>query len=143
MKKETLIAVIFGAGLGILLAIFFVFRSKENQLTKAKPIGNLTKTITPKLKLIEAPTLELTTPIDKQVVSSSMIKIQGKANKNALIIINSPIKEMVFKNDKENFSVNFPLTLGENVIQFSVYSNDKTGSSINKTLQIYYLTNND
>jgi uncharacterized membrane protein YciS (DUF1049 family) len=143
MKKETLIAVIFGVGLGILLAVFFVLRSKENQLTKAKPISNLTKTITPKLKLIEAPTLELTTPVDKQVVASNTIKIQGKANKNALIIINSPIKELVFKNDKENFSVNFPLALGENVIQLTVYPDDKTGSSINKTLQIYYLTNND
>jgi uncharacterized membrane protein YciS (DUF1049 family) len=107
MKKETLIAVIFGVGLGILLALFFVLRSKENQLTKAKPISNLTKTITPKLKLIEAPTLELTAPADKQVVASNTIKIQGKANKNALIIINSPIKELVFKNDKENLALIF------------------------------------
>lgn len=143
MKKETLIAIIFGVGLGVILAVVFIMQSKENQLTKAKPINNLSKTVTPKLKMVTTPTLEISEPTDNLIVDSNSINIKGKANKNALIVINSPIKDMVFKNEKEEFKVNFPLALGENVIQLTVYPDDKTGSSINKTLQVYYLTNND
>jgi len=143
MKKETVIAIIFGVGLGVVLAIFFIMRSKENQLTKAKPINNLSKTITPKLKMVATPTLEILEPVDNSIVSSNSINIKGKANKNALIVINSPVKDIVFKNDKGDFKIDFPLALGENVIQLTVYPDDKSGSSINKTLQIYYLTNND
>ena len=143
MKKETLIAIIFGVGLGVVLAVVFIMQSKENQLTKAKPINNLSKTVTPKLKMVTTPTLEISEPTDNLIVDSNSINIKGKANKNALIVINSPIKDLVFKNEKEEFKVNFPLALGENVIQLTVYPDDKTGSSINKTLQIYYLTNND
>lgn len=143
MKKETLIAIIFGVGLGVILAVIFIMQSKENQLTKAKPINNLSKTITPKLKMVTTPTLEISEPTDNLIVDSNSIAIKGRANKNALIVINSPIKDLVFKNGKEEFKVNFPLALGENVIQLTVYPDDKLGSSINKTLQIYYLTNND
>lgn len=143
MKKETLIAIIFGVGLGVILAVIFIMQSKENQLTKAKPINNLSKTVTPKLKMITTPTLEISEPADNLIVDSNSIAIKGRANKNALIVINSPIKDLVFKNEKEEFKVNFPLALGENVIQLTVYPDDKLGSSINKTLQIYYLTNND
>ncbi len=143
MKKETLIAIIFGVGLGVILAVVFIMQSKENQLTKAKPINSLSKTVTPKLKMVTTPTLEISEPTDNLIVDSNSINIKGKANKNALIVINSPIKDMVFKNEKEEFKVNFPLALGENVIQLTVYPDDKTGSSINKTLQVYYLTNNN
>jgi len=143
MKKETLFAVVFGIGLGVILAVFFIMQSKENQLTKTKLINNPSKTVTPKLKMVTAPILEISEPTDNLIVSSNSINIKGKANKNALIVINSPIKDLVFKNEKEEFKINFPLALGENIIQLTVYPDDKLGSSINKTLQIYYLTSND
>lgn len=143
MKKETLIAIIFGVGLGVVLAVVFIMQSKENQLTKAKPINNLTKTITPKVTIVSTPTLEISEPTENLTTDKNSIKIKGKTNKNALVVINSPIKDIVFKNEKEDFSVDFPLVQGENVIQLTVYPDDKTGSSINKTLHVYYLTNND
>jgi len=143
MKKETLIAVVFGVGLGIILAVFFIMQSKEKQLTKVKPINNLSKTITPKLKTAAIPVLEIVEPADNLTVDSNSVVIKGRANKNALMVINSPIKDMVFKNDKEEFKIDFPLALGENIIQLTLYPEDKTESSINKTLQIYYLINND
>ncbi len=143
MKKETLIAIFFGIGLGVVLACFFIMRSKENQLTKAKPISNITKSITPKVKILSTSILEITSPTDNIIVNKNSITIKGKTNKNAFIVINSPIKEIVFKTEKEEFNIDFPLALGENVIQLTSYPDDKTGTSINKTLLVYYLTNND
>ena len=130
MKKETLIAIIFGVGLGVILAVIFIMQSKENQLAKTKTINNLNKTVTPKLKMVTTPTLEISEPTDNLIVNSNSITISGKANKNALIVIHSPVKDLVFKNEKEEFKINFPLALGENVIQLTVYPDDKTVNKI-------------
>jgi len=143
MKKESITAIVFGITLGVILAIVFIFQSKENQLSRAKPINNQNKTITPKIKMASTTILEVAEPSDNLIVDAKSITIKGKTNKNALVIINSPIKETVFKNTKEEFSMEFPLALGENVIQITAYPDDKTGQSISKTLKIYYLTANN
>ncbi len=57
-----------------------------------------------------------------------------------MIIIQSPIKDLVFKNDKEQFSTDFPLALGENVIRIGAYPQDKLLRSQEKELRIYYFS---
>jgi len=143
MKKETITAVSFGIILGVIVALFVIFQSKEKQLSKAKPINNQTTTMTPKIKTNNIPFIEVTSPSDKVVVGSNSVVLKGKANKNSLIVIQSPIKELVFKNTKEEFSQEFPLALGENAIELTNYPADNTSSAVHKELRIYYLEIND
>jgi len=141
MKKETIIAIIFGIGLGTILAFFVINRNNETKLTKNKviaPSGIVNKTITtPVNTQIQA--FEITSPQDGVIVDKASILIAGKAEKNSLIIIQSPIKDLSLKNTQTNFSTDFPLALGENTINISVYSSDKNTVPQEKTLKIYYL----
>lgn len=139
MKKETMMAVIFGIGLGVIVALLVVFQSKEKQLAKTKLINNQTKTLTPKVKVTTTPFLEILSPSDKVVLETNSTAIKGKANKNSLIVIQSPIKELVFKNEKEDFEKDFPLAMGENVIELTNYPEDKNLPAVHKLLRVYYL----
>jgi hypothetical protein len=141
MKKETITAVTLGIMLGIAVAVFVDFRAKENQLSKNKPINGVNK-VTPSIakKNEEAIVpLQITEPSDGIIVSSKSIKIKGKVNKDSLIIIQSPIKDMVLKTDSDTFDVDYPLAMGENAIELTVYSKDKNLGSFQKELKIYSL----
>lgn len=141
MKKETSIAVIFGVVLGVVVAFFVIFQNKESQMIKNKPL-NVSLKITPTTKLSNLTNiipLQLTEPSGNTITNQKTIKIKGKVNKDSLIIFQSPIKDLVVKNDKEEFSIDFPLALGENVIRITVYPKDKTLSSLQKELKVFYL----
>jgi hypothetical protein len=141
MKKETSIAVIFGIILGVIVAFFVIFQNKENRMNKNKPL-NISSKITPTTKPSNLATivpLQLTEPSDNAITNKNNIKIKGKVNKDSLIIFQSPIKDLIVKNDKEDFSIDFPLALGENVIRITVYPKDKTLSSFQKELKVFYL----
>lgn len=140
MKKETMIAIIFGVCLGIVVAVLVIFQSKEKQFSKSKLIDNQTKTLTPKMKVANSsPLINIEAPTDRVVLNTNSVVIKGKANKNSLILIQSPIKDSVFKNDKEEFQLDFPLAMGENVIQLTNYPADKNIPAVHKLLRVYYL----
>lgn len=143
MKKETISAIVFGLMLGILAAVVVIIQSKSNQRLKIKPIGTLDKSISPEVKITtKAPFLEIKNPTDKKIIDTDSVIINGRANKNSTILIQSPIKDLIFKNEKEEFKIDFPLVLGENMIEITSYPADKTFSPINKELRVYYLNIN-
>lgn len=141
MKKETITAIIFGIVFGAVLGIFLITKNKQNQLEKTKTIAptNTVNKVTKQVPLT-VQTLELTTPSDRAIVYKNTITISGKAIKNSLIIIQSPIKETILKNKEEKFEADFPLALGENVIRISVYPEDKQLRIQEKEIRIYYFT---
>lgn len=140
MKKETIVAIFLGIGLGIIVALVIIVQSKRQEITKAKTLNEAGK-ITPKVTVqnLQFQSLEVTAPEDKIIVGSSSVVIKGKAIKDALIVIQSPVKDLVFKNIKEEFSQEFPLALGENVIRIAVYPKDPSIRSQEKELRVYYL----
>lgn len=141
MKKETIFALILGIIFGGSLAFFFVIKNNEIQLKNNKVIAP-TETIN-KVQLKENINkiipLEINEPNNNLIVNVNTINIKGKATKNSLIIIQSPINDVVFKNEKEDFSIDFPLALGENVLKIVVYPSDKQIRSQEKELRVYYL----
>ncbi len=141
MKKETITAIIFGILLGSILGVFLIAKNKRDQLEKTKTIVS-TGTVNQIAKQVplNVQILEITEPQDREIVYKNAITIKGNSAKNSLIIIQSPIKDLVIKNDKESFSVDFPLALGENVIRISVYPNDKQLRTQEKEMRIYYFT---
>ncbi|OGK18456.1 hypothetical protein A2866_00625 [Candidatus Roizmanbacteria bacterium RIFCSPHIGHO2_01_FULL_39_8] len=140
MKKETVIAVFFGILFGAVVALFLIAKNKEFQF-------NTTKTIAPsgilnqkaKSNPLVTDILEISEPQNNSIFSTNSVQIKGSAEKNSLIVILSPIKEMIFSNEQKDFSVNFPLALGENVINITVHSRNNRVRPQEKELRIYYL----
>ena len=140
MKKEAIIAIVFGIVLGSILAIFLIAKNKERLLEKSKTITPLEKGQTSQAKNGGVQQLEISEPGDKSIVYKNTVTIKGSFTKSSLIIIQSPIKDTVLKNDKEQFSIDFPLALGENVIRIGAYPQDKQLRSQEKEMRIYYFS---
>jgi len=110
MKKETIIAIFFGVAFGAVVAIILLAKNKEFQLTKSKTIAPTEKASTVKKNVIaNIKPLEILEPDNGAVFETNSVTIKGVADKDVLIIIQSPIKETVLKNIKGQFSLNFPL----------------------------------
>lgn len=140
MKKETIIAIIFGIIFGALVALFLLAKNKEFQLTKTKTIGPTKKTskIVKNIKANQR-SLEILEPQDGSIFEAKTVTVKGKAAKDSLIVIQSPVKETVIKNDKEEFTASFPLALGDNVIKITVHLKDNQSRPQEKELHIYNL----
>lgn len=140
MKKETIIAIFFGILLGGVLAVIIVNKNRQVQLEKNKAIAPTEKPVFPKkLSQTEFQSLEILKPTNGEITGKNEVTISAKATKNSLVVIQSPIKNFVFELQKEQFSVNFPLALGENVIKIAVYPQDKKLRFQEKELRVYYL----
>jgi hypothetical protein len=139
MKKETIIAISFGIILGLVVAALMIFKTKETALEKTKTVTNSHVTPTVSLKNTDLQNLQISEPADGALVNKKSIAIKGKASKDSLFVVQSPIKDLVFKNEKEDFSFDFPLALGENVIKISVYPASNQLRQQEKDLRVYYL----
>ncbi len=140
MKKETVIAIGLGILLGIGVALFLVARSKQEEINKTKPItthSNITPTVA--ITNVQIQGLEVDQPEDGSIVTKDTVTIKGKASKNSLIVIQTPIKDITLQVDKEQFSSELSLALGENVIRITVYPKDQSLRTQEKELRIYYL----
>lgn len=139
MKKETIIAVVFGIILGGVLGFSLINKNKETQLIKNKIIApsNIPNKTLADNNIIQ--NLEITSPQDGIVVDNNSIKITGKAEANSLIIIQTPIKDISFKTEKIDFSFDLSLALGENVVKIVAYPNSKNQNPQEKDLKVYYL----
>ncbi len=141
MKRETLVAIVFGIVFGSCLAIFLLWQNRNSQFLKDKVIQPVSKTKSASLNdELNGKLLELSQPETGTIVNQKTVTIKGKAPVNALLVIQSPIKDMVLTNDKEDFSIDFPLAMGENAITVSAYTKGTQIKSQVKELKIYYLT---
>ena len=140
MKKETAIAILLGVGLGLIVAIGVTLKTRSKETKKVTPISN-TLNITPSItaKSMSSATLEITEPENSSISTLATAVIKGKAPKDSLIIIQSAAQTLTFNNDKEEFSRNLPLALGENVIVVTAYPKDQLGVGIERSLKVYYL----
>lgn len=133
MKKETVIAIILGITLGAIIAVILIFgaQSKESGTKKVVTTKETPTVVTLNTSLKQ---FEITDPKNNSAVSKDTIAIKGTSKKNSLIVVQSKNAEKVIKPDADSFSVDFPVSLGENVIRITEYN----GTSISdKLLTIY------
>lgn len=140
MKKETVYAILLGVTFGVALSLVMIFKTKDNQMGKSKPLTS-EKKILPTVQDANplTQTFKINEPQDRQIFNTKSISIKGVAEKDSVLIVQSPIKDIVFKIEKEEFSVDMPLVLGENVINLTLYPKNSQGRSQQKELRIYYL----
>ena len=140
MKKETLMAIFLGIVFGLFFAFFIVKNLSQNQAEKVKNLVSEKKevSISP-IKTSVSKVLTVNKPRNSIIVHQDQITIEGEADKNSLIVVQSPIKDMVFQNKNEKFKFDFPLALGENIIKIVAYPKNHNLRNQEKTLFIYYL----
>ena len=142
MGREKITAVILGVLMGIISAFLLISYSNKVKLNKKKlVIVSKQKTIkaVKNRKAVQSSYLQIILPSDNTVVNKKEVNIKGEAPKDSLIVIQSPIQDLVFKNKKKLFSKQFPLAIGENVIRVNVYNRDIQTGSLEKEIKVYYL----
>ena len=124
--------------MGVMVAGVMLYKNRQNQMRTAKTIAPTLK-ITPTISVSNADLqpLEVTEPEDQIITAKKSIIIKGKGNKDSLIVIQSPIKQVVFKSDQEDFSYDFPLALGENVIHIAMYPKGQQSSVQERDLKVF------
>lgn len=143
MKKETVIAVVLGIGLGVIVAITLVIRNRQIQIQNIKAISTGLRispsAVTGSNKKDQATVFEITNPADDAIVSTNSVNIKGKVAKGSVVVISSQVKVQVIKDAPEILNVDFPLALGENRITITAYPKEKNSVTREKQLHIYYL----
>lgn len=121
MKKETGIAVFLGIIAGISIALFVILGARGQQKTN----GNVMQSdITPTVSIVtgQISPLIISSPSEDVIVESSTLLVKGSAQKDALVVIQSPGDEVIFKNKNTQFSEEITLVPGENIIKVTTYS---------------------
>jgi hypothetical protein len=139
MKKEVGIAIVCGVILGLIVAAIMI--SKIRQLENPKVKLPSEAQISPAIKNLNSQikTLEIAQPGDQAIIAQNSVQIKGKAVKGSLIVVQSPIKDILLTNKDESFSITVPLALGENIITIASYPKGTQQRSQEKTLRVYYL----
>ncbi len=140
MKKEIIVAIVLGIVFGLIVAGIMVFKTINFGSRKGQAVGN-SPSISPALNsdLNKIKVLEISEPQDQQLFDKKTIKIKGRADRDDLIVVSSQGTDLTFRNKKEDFSVDFPLILGENTILVTVYPKNSQISTQEKSLIVYYL----
>lgn len=141
MNRETIIAIGFGIGLGALVGVVVLFQTNKGEETKVIPISrenDQQRVVNEDVPSNTSQTnFSVASPANNSIVSKDSIEISGIVKKNSLLVIQSASAEKIQKNEKEEFKVELPLSIGENVIQLSAYSDSSTPQE--QTLRIYYI----
>ncbi len=135
-----MVAIFFGLLFGSIVAIFISFKSKDIELAKNKVIApQKEKTSFLNTTVIEQQPLVLNEPADRSIFENSTIHLKGSAAKDSLIVVQSPIKDLIISNKQEKFDLEFPLALGENSIKIVVYPKEKQFRPQEKFIKVYFI----
>jgi len=139
MRKEVLVAIIIGFGLG--LVITFGIWTANKALKEAAP-----ETAPPTEEEVEVspspiPVIELiiTTPENNIISEEEIIEVAGQTIPKAIIAITYPEGEKLLEADEDGrFSTEISLVGGDNLIEISAFN--KQGDEATKTLTVVYST---
>jgi len=137
VRKEVLIAIIIGFGLG--LVITFGIWTANKALKEAAPEKMLAPEETPMPTPIPAFSLTLVSPEDNSISEEETIKVSGSTTPGAVVVILYQEGEKILEADSEGqFSTEITLAGGANEIKVSAY--DEEGNEAEKTLTVVYST---
>ncbi|OGV89963.1 hypothetical protein A2Z41_02950 [Microgenomates group bacterium RBG_19FT_COMBO_39_10] len=139
MRKEVLIAIIIGFGLGLIIT-FGIWTAnkalKETAPTTTAPAEEKVET-----KPTPAPTLELTivSPKNNTISDQELIEVSGQTIPQAIVAITYPEGEKLLEADEDgSFSTEISLIGGDNQIKISAFNDE--GDEATESLTIVYST---
>jgi hypothetical protein len=142
MRKEVLVAIIIGFGLGLVITFGIWTANKAlkdastDSMETPAPLEEEIETA-----LIPTPTLELliTSPENNTISEKETIEVVGQTAVKAIISIIYPDGEKLLEADEDgNFSTEISLVGGDNQIKISAFNNE--GDEASKTLTVVYST---
>lgn len=137
MKKETAITTSIGIIMGVIVAFVVISNIKEKKVESKKVIvPHITPVVTVQTQAEKKLFLTIETPDNDFTTDQNTVSISGKADQNALIIVQSPFSEKIIKTTEQRFTLDFPLSLGQNVMRITSYVRD---DMIEKIVYVYYL----
>lgn len=139
MKQETIVAIILGAVMGIgvgLVILNTTSKGDKKPIQQAKVNLKETSQARAPEKTLQ---FEVSAPTADTTVSKNSVTITGKAAKDALLVIQSPAGNKIQTLDKDEFSVDFPVSIGENMINVAVYSKGTGNDYQEKQIRVFYI----
>jgi hypothetical protein len=142
MKKEVLIAIILGFGLGLIIT-FGVWKANKT-LQKQTQAPSPTPTSLPSPAETATPTpealmLEISSPADNAISQEEKINLEGQSLPQTIIVIFYEEGEKILEADEEGkFTTDITLTGGANEILVKAF--DQQGNETEKSLNIVYST---
>jgi len=142
MKKEVLLAVFLGIGLGAALVLLARYHQQLGSMFSQqvaeikKPSQKSTPTPTQKAQLSPTPSvsainLSISQPVDNAVVNHSPITIKGRTAPGATVVLIGDEDEAILVADKDgNFETEFKLSGGANDIEATAYNQDGAETKI-------------
>lgn len=138
MRKEVILAIIIGFGLGLVIT-FGIWTAnkaiKETAPTKEAPLEEAEPTATP------APEVSLTvlSPQNNTVYDEETLTVSGQSAKEAIIVIIYEEGEKILEADENgNFETEIDLIGGENLVEIAAY--DLEGNEVSQTFTVVYST---
>jgi hypothetical protein len=136
MKKEVIIAIIIGIGIG--LVITFGIKTAQESLSKElqNPQPELTVN-TP--EVIEAPVhqIEITSPKNNSVIEKNTVSVSGTSTPFSMIgLISTTDQNATMADNQGNFSLMASLTAGVNILTLSSYT--VSGEQAVATIQVVH-----
>ena len=139
MKKEVILSIVIGFGIGLVATFGFY--------TARKTLGNTNQILSPIASSADITpvnnnqhqTLNLISPIDQSISKESKIKVSGTSAAHSWIVILAEKGEKVIQADsKGDFETEILLDSGENEIE--VQSISDSGDKVTKVVTIVYTT---
>jgi hypothetical protein len=140
MKKEVILAIIIGFGIG-LVAVFGVYNARQalkeaGQIQTPQASSEENKSGSP---LSEAQILSLASPLDQSITKESKVPVSGTTSPSSWVIILTEKGEKIIQADKKgNFETEVNLISGENEIEIQAVND--SGEKTSKTITVVYST---
>ena len=142
MIKEYFLTIILGAILGFgVTGAYFALQNNKSNTAKISPTPTITNTqmstqlsATPTVSATKT-SINITSPENNTVFSTSKINIKGDAKPNSLVVISTPSKSF---SDKSNFNgvfnISIELDSGINLVKISSIDSDDNQNETELTL---------
>lgn len=136
MRKEVLIAILIGFGLGLVITFGIWTANKALQEAPTEQAAP-----TPEAEVSPAPAFSLTIdqPEDNSISSEEEITVSGSSVPEAIIVILYDEGEKILEANEDGlFETQITLAGGDNEIEISAYDNE--GNETSQTLTVVYST---
>ena len=137
MRKEVIIAILIGFGLGLIIT--FGIWTANKALKETPSEGEEAPSPAVEISPVPAFSLIISQPEDNSISSEEEIAVSGSTMPEAVIVILYEEGEKILEADEDgNFETEITLMGGSNEVKVSAY--DSEGSEASQTLTVVYST---